>query len=286
MNLENYRMAHDKYVKLQDFPTSEGKTQENDKIKEEVIPLLVEKLKDLHLRLNAEEKDGILVVLQALDAAGKDETISYIFSNLNAQGLKTTTFGKPTEVEQKHDYLWRMQPAIPSRGEIGILNRSHYEDVIAPRIHGGLSAGDIPKGEDENSIWSLRYRQINDYEKYLYENGIHVIKFFFNMSKEEQKNRLLERMKTPDKNWEFSFSDVEERQYWNQYQEVFEEMLNETSTDYSPWYVLPADDEWHSRRLVNEIMIQLLEKLDPKFPEFTGEDKDKLKEYIDKLENE
>ncbi len=286
MKLKKYRIPHDQSVKLQDFPTSENKTSDNDEIRSEVIPPLVEKLKDLHLRLNAEEKDGILVVLQALDAAGKDETISYIFSNLNAQGLKTTTFGKPTETEQKHDYLWRMQPAIPARGEIGILNRSHYEDVIAPRIHGGLSPGDIPEGEDENSIWSTRFRQIKDYEKYLYENGIHVVKFFFHMSKGEQKNRLLERMKTPEKNHEFSFSDVEERQYWNQYQRVFEEMLNGTSTDYSPWYVLPADDEWHSRRLVTEIMIDLLESLDPKFPEISGEDKKTLEEYIEKLENE
>lgn len=286
MKLTNYRMPHDKYIKLQDFPTTEDKTKDNEEIMNEVIPPLVEKLKDLHLRLNAEEKNGILVVLQALDAAGKDETISYIFSNLNAQGLKTTTFGKPTETEQKHDYLWRMQPAIPARGEIGILNRSHYEDVIAPRIHGGLEAGDFPEGEDENSLWPIRFRQINDYEKYLYENGIHVVKFFFNMSKEEQKSRLLERMKTPEKNWEFSFSDVEERQHWNQYQQVFEEMLNETSTEYSPWYVLPADDEWHSRRLVNEIMIDLLESLNPKFPEISGEDRKTLEEYIEKLENE
>ncbi|AKG73534.1 PPK2 family polyphosphate kinase [Salinicoccus halodurans] len=286
MKLKKYRMPHDEYIELQEYPTSEDKTKDNDEIRSEVIPPLVEKLKDLHLRLNAEEKNGILVVLQALDAAGKDETISYIFSNLNAQGLKTTTFGKPTETEQKHDYLWRMQPAIPARGEIGILNRSHYEDVIAPRIHGGLEPGDFPEGEDEDSIWNIRFRQINDYEKYLYENGIHVVKFFFNMSKDEQKDRLLERMKTPDKNWEFSFSDVEERQHWDEYQQVFEEMLNGTSTSYSPWYVLPADDEWHSRRLVTAIMIDLLERLDPKFPEITGEDKDKLKEYIDKLEKE
>lgn len=286
MDLKKYRMPHDQYIKLHDFPTSENKTKHNEEIRKDVIPPLVEHLKDLHLRLNAEEKDGILVVLQALDAAGKDETISYIFSNLNAQGLKTTTFGKPTEVEQKHDYLWRVQPAIPARGEIGILNRSHYEDVIAPRIHGGLEAGDFPKGEDEHSLWPIRFRQINDYEKYLYENGIHIVKFFFNMSKDEQKDRLLERMKTPEKNWEFSFSDVEERQHWEQYQQVFEEMLNETSTEYSPWYVLPADDEWHSRRLVNEIMIDLLEQLDPQFPEITGKDKEKLQQYIEKLENE
>lgn len=287
MNIDDYRLTGDKKIDLGEMPTSEGKSSENEKIRDEVIPPLVDRLQLLHQKLNAEEKHGILVVLQALDAAGKDESISYIFSNLNAQGLKVTTFGKPTEVEQKHDYLWRMMPALPARGEIGILNRSHYEEVIAPRVHDNvLLDGDYPAGVDEESIWPMRYSQIKDYEKYLHDNNIHIVKFFFHMSKDEQKRRLLERMKDPDKQHEFSFSDVEEREYWDKYQEVFEDMLNETSTEYSPWYVLPADDEWHTRRLVNEAMIDLLEKLDPKFPEMTGEDKKKLEEYIEKLENE
>ncbi|MBM7707515.1 PPK2 family polyphosphate kinase [Chryseomicrobium aureum] len=286
MKVSTYKVPSTKSIRLKDYPTSEGKKEENDHIREHIIPDLVTQMKDLHHRLHAEEKHGILVVLQAMDAAGKDEAISYIFSNLSAQGLKTTTLSKPTDEEMKQDYLRRIQVGLPDRGQIGILNRSHYEEVIAPRIHNTLEDGNIPDHADKRSIWKLRYRQINDYEKYLYENGIHIVKFFFHMSKDEQKDRLLERMKNREKHWEFSFSDIEEREYWDDYQKVFEEMLNHTSTSYCPWYVLPADDEWHSRRLVTEIMIELMEKLDPKYPTYTGEDLKRLKKEIKKLENE
>lgn len=286
MKVSTYKVPSTKSIRLKDYPTSEGKKEENDHIRENIIPDLVTEMKDLHHRLHAEEKHGILVVLQAMDAAGKDEAISYIFSNLSAQGLKTTTLSKPTDEEMKQDYLRRIQVGLPDRGQIGILNRSHYEEVIAPRIHNTLEDGDIPDHADKRSIWKLRYRQINDYEKYLYENGIHIVKFFFHMSKDEQKDRLLERMKNREKHWEFSFSDIVEREYWDDYQRVFEEMLNHTSTSYCPWYVLPADDEWHSRRLVTEIMIELMEKLDPKYPTYTGEDLKRLKKEIKKLENE
>ncbi|GAB3068755.1 PPK2 family polyphosphate kinase [Salinicoccus sesuvii] len=286
MNLDSYRLTGENTIRLSDYKTSENKSHDNEDIRNDIIPPLVKRLKDLHLKMNAEEKHGILVVLQALDAAGKDEAISYIFSNLNPQGLKTTTLGKPTETERKHDYLWRLHDALPAHGEVGILNRSHYEEVIAPRIHDVLSEGDYPEGADDNTLWSLRFEQIRNYERYLHQNNIHIVKFFFHMSKDEQKRRLLARMKDPDKQWEFSFSDVEEREYWDDYQKVFEDMLNETSTDYAPWYVLPADDAWHTRRLVNEIMVDLLRKIDPKYPEMTGEDKEKLKAYIRKLEDE
>lgn len=238
----------------------------------------MEKLKELHLKLHAEGKNGIMVVLQAIDAAGKDEAISYIFSNLNAQGLKVTNYGKPSETEQKHDYLWRIHDGEPERGQIAILNRSHYEDVIATRIHDLL--------EDGEAEIEKRYRQINNYEQYLSENGFSVVKFFFNMSKDEQKERFLKRMKDPDKQWEFSFSDVEERKKWDDYQKVFEDMLNNTSTQHSPWYILPADDEWHTRRIITEAMIHVLEGINPEFPAISGEDKKKLDKYIKELENE
>ncbi|QQD84753.1 PPK2 family polyphosphate kinase [Jeotgalicoccus sp. ATCC 8456] len=279
MNLSNYKVPGTKDIKLKDYKTSEGMKKDNDDIKENIIPPLVEKLKNLHLKLNAEEEHGIMVVLQAIDAAGKDEAISYIFSNLNAQGLKVTSFGKPSEVDKKKDYLRRIHAGEPDRGEIAILNRSHYEEIIATKVHNLLD-------DEDDNIFEQRYRQINDYERYICENGFTVIKFFFNMSKKEQKDRLLERMKNPDKQWEFSFSDVEERKKWNQYQKAFEDMLNNTSTQHSPWYILPADDEWHSRRIITEVMIHVLEKIDPKLPEISGEDKEKLEKYIKELENE
>lgn len=286
MTLNSYQVPADKAIQLADYPPSEGKQQDNNTIRDEVIPGLVTELKDLHLKLHAEEKNGILVVLQALDAAGKDETISYIFSNLNAQGLKTTSFKKPSEEESKHDYMWRLHDGLPARGEIAILNRSYYEEVIVTRVHDLVKDVEVPEHIGKEEVWKLRYRQINDYERYLHENGFYVIKFFFNMSRHKQRERLLERMKNPNKNWEFSFNDVKEREHWDTYQQIFEEMLQETSTEYSPWYIIPADDEWHSRSIVSQIMIELLKDINPKFPEITGEDKEKLNDYIKKLEHE
>lgn len=286
MNVDKYRITPDEKIKLKGFGTSDNKEYDLEELENELIPEAVQRLKDLHLKLNAEEEKGILVVLQAMDAAGKDEAISYIFSNLNAQGLKTLTLGKPSETELGHDYLWRIHDGLPARGEIGILNRSHYEEVIAPRVHGLLEEEPLPDELIDEKIWETRFRQINDYERYLSENGFPVVKFFFNVSKEEQRKRLLERMKDPQKNWEFSFSDVEEREHWDDYQEIFEDMLNHTSTEYAPWYVLPADNEQFSRYIIAEVMNDLLSELDPQFPVISDEEQDKLNEYIEKLEAE
>lgn len=286
MDINQYKVNHEESFSFDNFPSSENKKSLNDDIKENIIPELAQQLRSLHLKLHAAEENGILVVLQALDAAGKDEVISYIFSNLSAQGLKTTSFGKPTDTERKHDYLWRFHDGLPERGQIGILNRSYYEDVLAPRIHNLVEEKEKPDDAEEKNLWHTRYRQINDYERYLTENGFHVIKFFFNMSHEEQRNRLLERMTNPDKNWEFSFNDVKEREYWEDYQKLFSEMLEETSTEYSPWYVLPADDEWHTRRIVTEVMIEKIKSLNPKFPTISQEDKEDLDKAIERLKNE
>lgn len=286
MDIEKYRVKSDRPIQLADFNTSDDTKPDEKELEEKLLPEAVRTLKDLHLKLNAEEEKGILVVLQAMDAAGKDEAISYIFSNLNAQGMKVLTLGKPTDRELSHDYLWRIHDGLPARGEIGILNRSHYEEVIAPRVHDILGDEPLPEELIDEEIWETRFRQINDFERYLNENGFPVVKFFFNVSKEEQRKRLLERMKDPQKNWEFSFSDVEEREHWEDYQKVFEEMLNGTSTDHAPWYILPADDEQYSRYIIAEVMNGLLKELDPQFPVISEEEQGKLQEYIQKLENE
>ncbi|MEK3808472.1 PPK2 family polyphosphate kinase [Bacillus sp. FSL H8-0547] len=286
MNVNKYRIEGNKQLKLRDYSPSEEHDFSEKELLEKLIPESIDRLKELHWRLHAEEKKGIIVVLQAMDAAGKDEAISYIFSNLTAQGLKTTSFQKPSDSEQKHDYLWRIHKALPARGQIGILNRSHYEEVIAPRVHDLLEEEAVPDEKEKEETWAVRYRQINDFERYLTENGFEVVKFFFHMSKEEQRNRLLERMKNPKKNWEFSFSDVEERKHWDSYQDIFEDMLNHTSTEYAPWHILPADDEWYSRYIISEVMIKCLEKIDPQFPEISQENREKLEHYIEVLENE
>ncbi|TCI54039.1 polyphosphate--nucleotide phosphotransferase [Exiguobacterium sp. SH1S21] len=283
MDIHQFRIDHKNGIRLSDFQTSMQDRPSDETLTEKLIPKSVDRLKELHWKLYAEAKKGVVVVLQALDAGGKDEAISYIFSNLNAQGLKTNAFQKPSDTEKKHDYLWRMHDLMPERGQVGILNRSYYEEVIAPRVHDLLGDEVIP---DEANVWAVRYRQINDYEQYLKENGFEVIKFFFNVSKEVQRDRLLERLKDPKKNWEFSFSDVEERRHWDNYQSIFEDMLSNTSTSQAPWYILPADDDWYARYIVSSVMIDVLENIKPQFPTFTEDEQEKIDEAIKELESE
>ncbi|MBU9674578.1 polyphosphate--nucleotide phosphotransferase [Planococcus sp. CP5-4] len=285
MNTQQYKVEAGRRVDLADWPTHENKDAEADHIKKQ-LKKTIEELKKWHIGLHAEEEKGIVVALQAMDAAGKDEAITYLFSNLTAQGLRVTTLGKPTEEELKHDYLWRLHKALPERGQIGILNRSHYEEVIATRVHNLLDDEPLPDQLIDGEVWKRRYRQINEFERYMFENGFPFVKFFFNISKEEQTTRLLERMKNPEKNWEFSFSDVEEREHWKDYQDIFGDMLTHTSTDHAPWYILPADDEMYSRLIIARVMVEMLEEINPELPEISGEQKDKLKHYIDKLEQE
>ena len=286
MDIQSFRIDHKNGIRLDDYPTTIKDRPSDETLQNELIPESVERLKELHWKLYAEAKKGVVVVLQALDAGGKDEAISYIFSNLNAQGLKTNAFQKPSDTEKKHDYLWRMHDLMPERGQVGILNRSHYEEVIAPRVHDLLGEEVIPDEEDKESVWKVRYRQINDFEQYLDENGFKVIKFFFNVSKEVQRDRLLERLKDPSKNWEFSFNDVEERKHWDDYQDIFEDMLSNTASKHAPWFVLPADDEWYARYIVSTIMIDVLEDIDPQFPTFTEDEQERIDEAIQTLENE
>lgn len=286
MDIQTFRIDHKNGIRLDDYPTTIKDRPSDDTLQNELIPESVERLKELHWKLYAEAKKGVVVVLQALDAGGKDEAISYIFSNLNAQGLKTNAFQKPSDTEKKHDYLWRMHDLMPERGQVGILNRSHYEEVIAPRVHDMLGEEAIPDNEDKESVWKVRYRQINDFEQYLNENGFAVIKFFFNVSKEVQRDRLLERLKDPSKNWEFSFNDVEERKHWDDYQDIFEDMLSNTASKHAPWFVLPADDDWYARYIVSTIMIDVLEDIDPQFPTFSEDEQERIDEAIQTLENE
>lgn len=286
MDIQTFRIDHTNGIRLDDYPTTIKDRPSDETLQNELIPKSVQRLKELHWKLYAESKKGIVVVLQALDAGGKDEAISYIFSNLNAQGLKTNAFQKPSDTEKKHDYLWRMHDLMPERGQVGILNRSHYEEVIAPRVHDLLGDEAIPDKEDKESVWKIRYRQINDFERYLDENGFKVIKFFFNVSKEVQRDRLLERLKDSSKNWEFSFNDVEERKHWDDYQDIFEDMLSNTATKRAPWFVLPADDDWYARYIVSTIMIDVLEDIDPQFPTFSEDEQDRIDEAIATLENE
>jgi PPK2 family polyphosphate:nucleotide phosphotransferase len=225
----------------------------------------VELLAEYQDRLAAQDTCGMLLVLQGLDAAGKDSTIKHVMSGLNPQAVQVHSFKQPSAEELNHDYLWRHQRALPGRGQIGIFNRSHYEEVLVVRVHPEfLAAERLPAVGD--SIWTRRYREINDWERYLVGNGIHVVKVLLNLSRREQAERFLDRVDHPDKNWKFSPSDVRERSHWDEYREAFDAMLSHTSTEWAPWYVVPADHKWFSHLATAAILVTALRAIDPQYP--------------------
>jgi len=238
--------------------------------KEDGVELLqrgVELMAEYQERLAAQDTYGVLLCLQALDAAGKDGTIRHVMSGVNPQGVTVHSFKAPSGEELDHDYLWRASRALPRRGDIAIFNRSHYEEVLVVRVHPAiLEHQQLPKGARGRDVWKRRYREINDWERYLVDNGFVVVKILLNLSKDEQRRRFLARLDVPDKNWKFSAADARERTYWDDYQKAYSEMLSNTSTEWAPWYVVPADRKWFARICVSAIMAHTLISLDPKYP--------------------
>jgi PPK2 family polyphosphate:nucleotide phosphotransferase len=234
----------------------------------EGVALLV----DYQDRLSAQDIYGVLLVIQGLDASGKDSTIKHVMSGVNPQGVEVRSFKQPSAEELNHDFLWRYQRALPQRGRIGIFNRSHYEEVLVVRVHPDLLAAErLPDSARSGDVWKRRYRQINDWEHHLVDNGIRVAKVFLHLSRDEQATRFLERIDNPAKNWKFSPSDVRERRYWEDYQRAFEMMLNHTSTQWAPWYVVPADHKWFGRLATAAVLIGVLADIDPQYPEVAPE---------------
>jgi PPK2 family polyphosphate:nucleotide phosphotransferase len=218
-------------------------------------------------RLAAQRTDGVLVVLQGIDAAGKDSTIRHVMRGVNPQGVHVTSFKTPSAEELAHDYLWRHARRLPARGDIAIFNRSHYEEVLVVRVHqDNLAREMLPPDAVSQDLWKRRYREINQWERYLADNGIKLVKLFLNLSKAEQRRRFLRRIDRTEKNWKFSASDVRERQYWDDYQHAYSEMLTHTSTDWAPWYVLPADHKWLTRICAASVIAQTLIEIDPQYP--------------------
>jgi len=251
---------------------------------EEQLRLSVELLSEYQTRLAAQDTWAVLVVLQALDAAGKDGTIRHVMSGVNPQGVPVHSFKAPSAEELSHDYLWRYARRLPARGEIGIFNRSHYEEVLVVRVHPELLEHQrLPRTEN---IWRRRYREINDWERYLVDNGIRVVKLFLNLSREEQRRRFLDRIDRPEKNWKFSAGDVAEREHWDEYQRAFAEMLSHTSTDLAPWYVIPADHKWFARIAVGAILVRTLMDIDPRYPNVDAATREALRQARVKLEAE
>ena len=217
-------------------------------------------------RLAAQDAHGMLVVLQGLDASGKDSTIKHVMSGVNPQGVEVRSFKEPSAEELSHDFLWRYQRALPRRGQIAIFNRSHYEEVLVVRVHKELLAAERMPAASGDGIWDRRYREINDWERYLADNGIHVVKIMLNLSKREQAKRFLKRIDHPEKNWKFSPSDVRERRYWDDYQLAFNTMLSQTSTKWAPWHVVPADHKWFGRLATAAILVTALDAINPQYP--------------------
>jgi PPK2 family polyphosphate:nucleotide phosphotransferase len=258
--------------------------------KKDAVELLqhgVDLLADYQARLAAQDTYGVLVVLQALDAAGKDGTIRHVMSGVNPQGVAVHSFKVPSSEELNHDYLWRFAKNLPGRGEIAIFNRSYYEEVLVVRVHPRiLELQRLPKAARGRDVWKRRYRDINDWERYLNDNGIKVVKLLLNLSNEEQRARFLRRIDMPDHNWKFSAADAHERTYWDDYQQAFSEMLSKTSTEWAPWYVVPGDHKWFARMCVSAILALTLMEIDPRFPTVSAEKRLELEEARRQLEAE
>jgi PPK2 family polyphosphate:nucleotide phosphotransferase len=254
---------------------------------EQHLQASVELLAEYQDRLAAQDTYGVVVVLQALDAAGKDGTIRHVMSGVNPQGVVVHSFKVPSTEELDHDFLWRYARRLPARGQIGIFNRSHYEEVLVVRVHPELlERQQLPPAAVQGDVWARRYREINDWERYLVDNGFRVVKLFLNLSREEQRRRFLERIEVPEKNWKFSSADVRERGYWDQYQRAYSELLTHTSSEWAPWYVIPADHKWFARIAVGAVLVRTLMEIDPHYPQVDERERRALRQERAKLEAE
>jgi len=254
---------------------------------EEILADGIQQLAEMQDKLYAQDQYGLLVVLQALDAAGKDGTIKHVMSGVNPQGVNVYSFKAPAGEEMDHDYLWRNFITLPRRGHIGIFNRSYYEEVLVVRVHPEFLAGQkLPSALKDKNIWRRRFEEINNFEKYLVYNGFPVIKVFLYVSKEAQKERFLERTLMPEKNWKFSAADLKERQHWDEYIAAYEDVLNHTSTKWAPWYVVPADHKWFTRLAVAAVIFSTMQSLDLAYPVVSEEQKQALQVAKQELENE
>ena len=265
--IEPFRVKPGRRVRLPgDFDTR-GHTERSKDETKEILAAGVEMLAEYQSRLAAQDTYALLVVFQAMDAAGKDGTIRHVMSGVNPQGVEVNSFKAPSPEELDHDYLWRYARKLPARGHIGIFNRSHYEEMLVVRVHPQiLAAQQLPPSSRKGDIWKRRFREVNDWEQYLTDQGYRIVKIFLNLSKEEQRRRFLSRIDEPEKNWKFSAADVRERGFWDDYQKAFSEVLSNTSTEWAPWYVIPADDKPFARVAAAGVIADALFRIDPQVP--------------------
>ncbi len=283
MDISDFRIKEGRKVKLSEINTSDtgkynSKTDAQEKLEENI-----ERMAEMQDKLYAQDRYSVLIILQAMDTAGKDGIVKHVMKGLNPQGTYVQSFKQPSSEELDHDYLWRVNKHLPERGRIGIFNRSYYEEVLVVKVHNIIQVQQLPDEIKNENIWKDRYRQMRDYERYLSENGTKIIKLFLHISKDEQKERLLARIDDASKNWKFSAADIKERQYWDQYQQSYEEAIEATSTEQAPWFVIPADKKWFARLAVSEIIVKTLEDLRLEYPSVSKDQLAVLEECKKKL---
>jgi PPK2 family polyphosphate:nucleotide phosphotransferase len=287
--LKRYRVGEGKQFRLKDYDPADthGLKSELKPQARELLARGVEELARLQDILAAQDRWALLLIFQAMDAAGKDGTIKHVMSGVNPQGVQVSSFKAPSNEEQDHDFLWRAMRRLPDRGDIGIFNRSYYEEVLVVRVHPELLAKEkLPAPLVTKQIWRERYEDINALERYLTRNGIAILKFFLHVSRKEQKRRFLERLDRPEKNWKFSAADLKEREHWKEYQEAYEEMIRQTASEHAPWYVVPADNKWFTRLVVAAAVVHALERLQLSYPKVDGSQKAALQAARKQLASE
>ena len=276
----------DTKINLAKIPTKVEIDSIDKKESKKMLKKNIKHLAALQAKLYADNKFSMLIIFQAMDAAGKDGTIKHVMSGLNPQGTQVFSFKQPSQEELDHGFLWRITKALPEKGRIGIFNRSHYEDVLVVRVHDLIKFQKSPDGIVPKNIWQRRYSEINNFEKYLFDNGTMVLKFFLHVSKEEQKKRFISRIEDPSKNWKFSEGDIKERSYWNKYQKCYQEAIAATSKTYAPWFVIPADKKWLMRLAVSSIITKKMEELEINFPKLSEVQLSNLEKYKKQLMEE
>jgi len=288
MKIDKFRVREGAKLNLKNYKTDDTDGLKDKDEAKEALANNIKRMSELQDTLYAQDTKALLIIFQAMDAAGKDSAIEHVMSGVNPQGVQVTSFKQPSTEELDHDYLWRCAKNMPERGRIGIFNRSHYEEVLVVRVHPAIIQGQRLPDEikSDKNIWKQRFKQIRNYEEYLADNGTHIIKFFLHVSKEEQKKRFLARIDTPDKNWKFSSSDVKERAFWDEYMKAYKEAIENTSTDKAPWYIIPADKKWFTRLAVSEIIVEKMKSMKLHYPVVTEEHKKELEEAKKMLESE
>lgn len=274
---EPYRVDHGKKFRLKDFDPEDTGHFRSEEHAQEMLEKSLAAMRDLQDKLYAQDRWSVLIILQALDAAGKDGLIKHVMSGVNPQGCQVYSFKQPSSEELNHDYMWRAAHRLPERGHIGIFNRSYYEEVLVVRVHPEILQGErIPEELIGKDIWQQRFEDFVNFERYLARNGTVVRKFFLNLSKKEQKKRFMERLDNPEKNWKFSAADVRERACWDDYMSAFEDVIAATSKKHAPWYVVPADNKWYTRLVVAAAIVETLESLKLSFPKVSAAEKKEL----------